>query len=48
LASAAGTGTVAVADLRPVREPRRYDVLALLLALLGVLVVLCAAVPVRA
>jgi hypothetical protein len=36
-----------VDDLRPAGERRRFDVLALLLALLGVLVALCAAIPVR-
>jgi hypothetical protein len=34
-----------VADVHPARERRRFDVLALLIALAGVLVALCAAIP---
>jgi len=36
-----------VAEIQPAGERRRFDILALLLALLGVLVALCAAVPTR-
>jgi hypothetical protein len=36
-----------VDDVQPVDVRRRFDVLALLLALLGVLLTLCAGIPVK-
>jgi hypothetical protein len=37
-----------MADVQPARDRRRFDLLAILLALMGVLVALCIAVPGRA